>query len=115
MHKSDFDEYFALRSKGMFREAYSVLCEILESSPRWSKVGDLYVWCAEFELLWNDDICKAQSFLERACELGYRHVAQSGRMGRFLPMRLLPFVFQGGLPIGENGAGGFSGVVWRLA
>lgn len=75
MPKSEFDEYFALREKGAFREAYDVLREILETSPRWSKVGDLYVWCAEFEMMLNGDVKKAQQLLNKAWRLGCRHMA----------------------------------------
>lgn len=75
LDKSVFDEYFALREKGAFREAYAVLREILDEYPQWSKVGDLYVWCAEFELLVNDDVRKARKLLDKACEFGCRFKA----------------------------------------
>jgi len=70
MSDSEFDKYFALRERGAFREAYAVLRQILQNSPRWSKEGDLYVWCAEFELLLNDDIVRARELLRTAAQLG---------------------------------------------
>ena len=39
---ANFDDYFALRGKGAYREAYTVLRDIMESQSRWSKVGDMY-------------------------------------------------------------------------
>ncbi|MBN2315571.1 MAG: hypothetical protein JXM79_16705 [Sedimentisphaerales bacterium] len=75
MQKSDFDGYFALREKGAFREAYALLQDIIENQPQWSKIGDLYIWCADFELSLNDDLRKAGAFLDKAIELGCAHMA----------------------------------------
>lgn len=75
MDESMFEEYFALRKKGAFREAYAVLREILDKFPRWSRVGDLYVWCAEFELLVDDNVSKARRLLDKAGGLGCRNMA----------------------------------------
>jgi len=70
-----FDDYFALYDKGAYQEAYDILREIMETQPRWSRVGQLYVWCANLELAVNDDVCKARDLLERARELGCSHMA----------------------------------------
>lgn len=67
---ANFDDYFALYDKGAYPEAYGVLREIMETQPRWSKVGNLYVWCANLELLVNNDVCKARQLLDKARELG---------------------------------------------
>ena len=66
----NLDDYFDLYDKGAYREAYAVLREIMESQPRWSKVGDLFVWCANLELTVNDDVLKAGELLDIARELG---------------------------------------------
>jgi tetratricopeptide (TPR) repeat protein len=70
-----FETYFSLRKRGAFREAYSELQAIMEKRPRWSKQGDLYVWCAEFELLLNGDMGKAQEYLDTALKLGCVHLS----------------------------------------
>ena len=88
MAHPDFEEYFALREKGAFGEAYAALCEVLENSPRWAAVGDLYVWCAEFELLLNDDLRKAKDLLDKARELGCRQEAQYYREHGYVLWRL---------------------------
>ncbi len=88
MPKSDFDEYFALREKGEFRQAYDILREILETNPRWSKVGDLYVWCADFELTLNDDVHQARKLLEKARKLGCRFMAPYLRLHGYVSWRL---------------------------
>jgi tetratricopeptide (TPR) repeat protein len=75
MQTSDFDDYFALRKKGAYREAYAFLRNIMETQPCWSKIGDLYVWCADFELMLNDDLSKAGELLDKAEELGCAHMA----------------------------------------
>lgn len=69
------DDYFALYDKGAYREAYAVLRDIMESQHRWSKSGDMYVWCADLELLVNDDLCKARELLDKARELGCHFMA----------------------------------------
>ncbi len=74
--KADFTEYFALYKKGAFREAYKVLRDIMENYPRYSKMGDMYVNCADLELLINDDVNKALEFLNKACELGCHFMDQ---------------------------------------
>jgi tetratricopeptide (TPR) repeat protein len=71
----NFDDYFVLHEKKAYREAYAVLREIMESQPRWSNVGDLYVWCADLELTVNDDVNKAGKLLDKAHELGCAHMA----------------------------------------
>lgn len=72
---ADFDDYFALYDKGAYREAYAVLRDIIETQPCWSKVGDMYVWCADLELLVNDDVYKARQLLDKAGELGCHFMA----------------------------------------
>ncbi|HUU18312.1 MAG TPA: CDC27 family protein [Sedimentisphaerales bacterium] len=72
---ANFDYYFDLYDKRNYREAYAVLRDIMEIQPRWSKVGDLYVWCADLELLVNDNIYKARQLLDKACELGCSDMA----------------------------------------
>jgi tetratricopeptide (TPR) repeat protein len=75
MQTTEFKDYFALHRKGAYREAYALLRDIMETQPRWSKVGDLYVWCADLELGLNDDLRKACEFLDKAIELGCSHMA----------------------------------------
>jgi tetratricopeptide (TPR) repeat protein len=74
-HTSNFDDYFALYDKGSYREAYDVLRGILQSNAHWSKVGDMYVWCADLELLVNHDVCKARQLLDKALKLGCHFMA----------------------------------------
>ena len=88
MRESDFDEYFALRRAGDYRAAYGVLARIIKDNPRWSRVGDLYVWCGELELLLNDDIHRALEYLERAGELGCRSTASYLRQHGYVLWRL---------------------------
>ncbi len=88
MATSDFDEYFALHAKGRFREAYAVLREIIKSKPRWSRCGDLYVWCADLELTVNDDVREAQLLLEKAHALGCRHPAPYHHVRGFVRWRM---------------------------
>lgn len=66
---ANFDEYFALYDKGAFDKAYTVLQNIMESQPQHSKDGDLYLWCAELELLVNDDVGRARQLLDKAHDL----------------------------------------------
>ncbi len=73
--RADFDEYFALHAKGAYREAYAVLRDILDTNPYWSQMGDLYVWCAGFEMQIGENTHKAQQLLEKAWELGCQHPA----------------------------------------
>lgn len=73
--ETDFDDYFALYDKGYYREAYDVLRGILQSNAHWSKVGDMYVWCANLEFLVNDDVHKALKLLDKALELGCHFMA----------------------------------------
>ena len=73
---ANFDDYFALYGKGAYREAYAVLRDIMESQTRWSKVGDMYVWCADLELLVNDDVRKARELLDKAGELDCHFMAR---------------------------------------
>jgi tetratricopeptide (TPR) repeat protein len=72
---ANFDDYFALYDIGSYREAYDVLLDILESEPKWSEVGDMYVWCADLELLVNDDLYRARQLLDKALALGCRFMA----------------------------------------
>lgn len=74
MEEPDFDEYFALHRKGAYREAYAVLREILDKHPQWSRVGDLYVWAADLELVVNDDARKARELLDKARTLGCQNM-----------------------------------------
>ena len=73
--EAEFDDYFALYDKGSYREAYDVLRGILQSSAYWSKVGDMYVWCANLELLVNDDVHKARKLLDKALEMSCHFMA----------------------------------------
>jgi tetratricopeptide (TPR) repeat protein len=84
----DFDEYFALHARGAFREAYAALREILSNDPYWSKVGDLYVWCADLELQVTSDMCEARRLLDKARELGCRYPASYHRARGFLRWRM---------------------------
>ena len=83
----NFDDYFALHKKQAYREAYAVLREIMESQPRWSKVGDLYVWCADLELTVNDDVHKAGELLNKAYELGCSHMESYYRVRGYVLWR----------------------------
>lgn len=74
-HMANFDDYLDLYDNGDFDEAYAVLRDIMESEPRWSEVGDIYVWCADLELLVNDDIHKARQLLDKALAVGCRYMA----------------------------------------
>ena len=84
---TDFDDYFDLYDKGAYREAYAVLHDIMESQPRWSKVGNMYVWCANLELLVNNDVCKAQQFLDKGRELGCSDMADYYRLHGYVLWR----------------------------
>ena len=83
----NFDDYFALHEKKAYREAYAVLRDIMEIQPRWSKVGDLYVWCAELELTVNDDVSEAGKLLDKAHELGCKHMAPYYRVRGYILWR----------------------------
>ena len=72
---SNFDDYFDLYEKGAYREAYAVLCDIMQSQPKLPNVGNMYVWCADLELLVNDDVQKARQLLDKAHELGCSDMA----------------------------------------
>jgi tetratricopeptide (TPR) repeat protein len=87
MQKSDFDGYFALHEKGAYREAYALLQDIIKSQPQWSKVGDLYVWCADLELTLNDDLRKAGELLDKAIELGCANTAPYYRVRGYVLWR----------------------------
>ena len=67
---ADFDDYFAFYEKGAYREAYAILRNIMKHESRWSKVGDMYLRCADLELLINDDLNRARQFLNKALKLG---------------------------------------------
>lgn len=67
-----FNEYFDLYDKGSYKEAYTVLRGIMKTEHKWSKVGDMYVFCANLEILANDDENKAHQLLEKALALGCR-------------------------------------------
>jgi tetratricopeptide (TPR) repeat protein len=71
----EFETYFSLRERGALREAYAELRTIMKKHSRWSKQGDLYVWCAEFELLVYHNVDKAQELLDEAATLGCVHMA----------------------------------------
>ncbi len=43
----------------------------MQSQPKLTNVGDLYLWCAELELLLNNDVHIARQLLDKAHELGY--------------------------------------------
>lgn len=70
MSDARFERYFSLRKSGALREAYFELQAIMRDYPKWSKQGDLYVWCAEFELLLDGDADRALELLDTASELG---------------------------------------------
>ncbi len=72
---ADFDDYFDLYEKGAYREAYAVLHDIIQSRPRLSKVGNMYVWCTDLELIVNNDVQKARQLLDKAHELGCSDMA----------------------------------------
>ena len=84
---ANFDDYFALHEKKAYREAYAVLRKIMESHPRWSKAGDLYVWCADLELTVNDDIHKAGELLDKAYDLGCLHMESYYRVRGYVLWR----------------------------
>jgi len=81
---SIFNEYFDLYDKGSYKEAYTVLRGIMETEHKWSKVGDMYVFCADLELLANDDENKAQQLLEKALALGCRYMDSYYRVHGYL-------------------------------
>jgi tetratricopeptide (TPR) repeat protein len=56
----------------------------METEQKWSKVGDMYVWCANLELLANDDENKAYQLLEKALALGCRFMDEYYRMHGYL-------------------------------
>jgi tetratricopeptide (TPR) repeat protein len=72
---SDLDKYFALYNEGAYREAYSVLRNLMAAQPYWSKVGDAYVLCADLEMIINDDVSKALELLDKARRLGCRSMS----------------------------------------
>lgn len=72
---SEFNEFRALCSKGAYRDAYTALRTVMAAQPQWAKVGDLYVWCADLELIVNDDVPKAAEFLSTAVRLGCMDMA----------------------------------------
>ena len=67
---ADFDDYFNLYEKGAFKEAYKVLLDIMKNNTWLFSNGDVYLKCAELELLANDDEHKAKKLLEKARDLG---------------------------------------------
>jgi tetratricopeptide (TPR) repeat protein len=73
--KIDFGEYFNLYKKGEFKKAYTVLQDIIEKHPKYPKKGDLYLECAELELLVNDDVRKAREYLDKALEFSCHFMA----------------------------------------
>jgi tetratricopeptide (TPR) repeat protein len=76
---SNFDEYLALYDKGAYREAYDVLRDII-AEPRWSKVGNLYLWCASLELEVNNDLSKSRQLLDKAQQLGCKDMVEYHRL-----------------------------------
>lgn len=84
---ANFDDYFALYDKGAYPEAYGVLRDIMDTQPRWSKIGNMYVWCANLELVINDDVCKARQLLDKARELGCSDMADYYRVKGYVLWR----------------------------
>lgn len=72
---SIFKEYNELYRKGAYGEAYTVLRDIVDNHPKWSKKGDPYVTLAELKLLSSNDTDDAMKFLEKANELGCKNMA----------------------------------------
>jgi len=66
----DFNDYLALYDEGAYQEAYAVLRDILKNQAKWSKNGNVYLMCADLELLANDAVYKARELLDKAIELG---------------------------------------------
>jgi tetratricopeptide (TPR) repeat protein len=80
MPRSEFETYLALREQHAFREAYTELRTVMNDYPEWSKIGDVYVWCAELELLTNADAHAAQLLLDEASRLGCTQMAPHHRV-----------------------------------
>jgi len=60
----------SLYDKGAFGEAYAILRDSMQTHPELSDDGDLYILCAELELLVNNDTRRARELLDRAREIG---------------------------------------------
>jgi tetratricopeptide (TPR) repeat protein len=88
MTQEDFDTYFALYREGAFREAYAVLRSIMAKETHWSRSGDLYVWCAELELLVGDDVDKAKHLIDKARRLGIENEAKYCRVYGYVLWRM---------------------------
>jgi len=67
---ADLDDYSALCAKGAYREAYAVLRDMIKNQSCGSEIGNLYLRCAELELIVNNDLNRAQQLLDKAHELG---------------------------------------------
>jgi tetratricopeptide (TPR) repeat protein len=64
--KAAAKEFLEFFNKGQYQNAYKILIEIIERNPQHPQIGDLYVQCADLELIINDDIKKAKEFLDKA-------------------------------------------------
>ena len=64
-------DVFDSREKGEFDKAYTVICQIIDSEPQWSKNGDIHILGAELELLANYNAHRALELLDKAQEIGY--------------------------------------------
>jgi tetratricopeptide (TPR) repeat protein len=63
-------KFYDLYHERSYQEAYEFYRHYVEKHPKLSKKGDTYVQYAELELLSNDDVQKAQDFLDKAIKLG---------------------------------------------
>jgi tetratricopeptide (TPR) repeat protein len=68
--------FWPLYNKRDYQEAYTILRDIMESQPGYSKVGNLYVLCADLELRVSEDAFKARQLLEKAQQLGCLDLAR---------------------------------------
>ena len=83
--ESIFKEYHDFYDKGAYKEAYTVLRDIVARNPKLSKKGDLYVTFALLELFSNDDTDAAMKFLDKAIKLGCSDMAAYyGILGKVL-------------------------------
>lgn len=72
--------FYDLYHKEAYQEAYEYFRHYVEKHPKLSKKGDTYVQYAELELLANDDVNKAQEFLNKAIEHGCSNMASYYRI-----------------------------------
>ncbi len=70
-----FKEYYELYRQGAYKEAYTVLREIVNNHTKWLKKGDPYVTFAKLEILANNDNDAAMKLLGKAKEIGCSDMA----------------------------------------